>query len=146
MIITGESVRLPVRTVIDPPPKNMRPDSSDPLVYGEKGAGGWDKKREVSDYAKVVKAWRKQDPRAIRESTQGKKRRKTMERTNVTSSNIASIGYDPSTSTLQIGFISGGVYEYYDVPESEHDGIMGASSHGKYLNQHIKGTYRYARV
>ena len=69
-----------------------------------------------------------------------------MERTNVSSSKIASVGYDLSTSTLEVEFTSGDVYEYYDVHEHEYDGLMGASSHDAYLNQNIKGLYRYARV
>ncbi len=32
-IIVGEAVHLPVRTIVDPPPANRRPDSNDPLVY-----------------------------------------------------------------------------------------------------------------
>ena len=69
-----------------------------------------------------------------------------MERTNVSSSNIVSVGYDQSTSRLEVEFTSGDVYEYYDVLEHEYDGLMGASSHVGYLNKNIKGVYRYAKV
>ena len=71
-IIIGEAVHLPVRTLIDPPPKERRPDSSDPLVYtptgpdGPIGPGGWNRNREKSDYAEVVAVWRKQEPRSPR--------------------------------------------------------------------------------
>lgn len=63
-IIVGEAVRLPVRTQLDPPEKNRRPDSSDPLVYDEEGAGGWNRNREPANYAEVVAMWRKQDPKS----------------------------------------------------------------------------------
>lgn len=63
-IIVGEAVHIPVRTLIDPPPKNRRPDSADPLVYDDAGPGGWNRKREISDYEEVVTVWRKQDPRS----------------------------------------------------------------------------------
>lgn len=63
-IIVGEAVHLPVRTIIEAPPKNRRPDSTDPLVYDPKGPGGWNRKRERSDYSEVVIVWRKQDPRS----------------------------------------------------------------------------------
>ena len=36
-IIVGEAVHLPVRTLIDPPPANRRPDSSDPVVFETDG-------------------------------------------------------------------------------------------------------------
>ena len=65
-IIVGEAVHLPVRTQMDPPPRNRRPDSSDPLVYDSDGPGGWNRTREPSDYAEVVTMWRKQDPKSPR--------------------------------------------------------------------------------
>lgn len=69
-IIVGEAVSLPIRTMIDPPAKNRRPDSEDPRVVlrgslqldGFDGAGGWNQKRDVPDYAAVVRLWRKQNP------------------------------------------------------------------------------------
>lgn len=67
-----------------------------------------------------------------------------MNRIPVQSSNLASIGYDPSSMTLEVEFISGRVYEYYDVPQSEYEGLMAAGSHGTYFNQNIKGHYRYS--
>ncbi len=65
-IIVGEAVHLPVRTLIDPPGKDRRPDSSDPFVYDDKGPGGWNRKREKSNYADVVAVWRRQEPRSPR--------------------------------------------------------------------------------
>jgi len=65
-IIVGEAVHLPVRTLIDTPGKNRRPDSSDPLVYDDRGPGGWNRAREKSEYQELVAVWRKQDPRSPR--------------------------------------------------------------------------------
>lgn len=65
-IIVGEAVHLPVRTVLEPPAKNRRPDSSDPLVYNDEGPGGWNRGKETTNYAEVVTVWRKQDPRSPR--------------------------------------------------------------------------------
>jgi hypothetical protein len=65
-IVVGEAVHIPVRVMIDPPPKNRRPDSQDPVVYDEFGPSGWNREREPSDYAEVVKLWRKQDPTSLR--------------------------------------------------------------------------------
>jgi hypothetical protein len=65
-IIVGEAVHLPVRTQMEPPPRNRRPDSADPLVYDDDGAGGWNRRRDPSDYAEVVTMWRKQNPKSPR--------------------------------------------------------------------------------
>lgn len=70
-----------------------------------------------------------------------------MERQYVSSSNIASIGYDSDSMILEIEFLRGAVYQYYDVPQSIYDGLMAADSHGKYFAAYIKkGGYRYVRV
>ena len=89
-----------------------------------------------------------------------------MERQYVSSSNIASIGYDPDNQVLEIEFLSGAVhhnidklrhleieflsgavYQYYDVPQSVYDGLMAADSHGKFLDVYIKkGDYRYTKI
>lgn len=69
-IILGESVKLPMRTTIEPPPKNKRPDSQDPVVYDEasldetENPGGWGITNEPNPrYDEVVEAWRAQDPK-----------------------------------------------------------------------------------
>jgi DNA helicase HerA-like ATPase len=61
-IIVGEAVHLPVRTLLDPPPMNQRPDSSDPLVHDVSGQAGWNKEKQAGDYEAVLEVWRKQDP------------------------------------------------------------------------------------
>lgn len=70
-----------------------------------------------------------------------------MVREQVSSSNLASIGYDPATQILEIEFLSGRVYQYYGVPAALYEGLMAASSHGSYFNQFIKkGGYGYERI
>ena len=69
-----------------------------------------------------------------------------MNRNQVASSNIASIGYDTTTQTLEVEFQSGWVYQYYGVPEFLHQEIMRAPSKGQFLNQYIKNAYPYSRV
>jgi hypothetical protein len=44
----------------------------------------------------------------------------------VSSSNLASVGYDPNTQTLEVEFLHGGIYQYSDVPSSVHSGLMTA--------------------
>jgi hypothetical protein len=69
-----------------------------------------------------------------------------MDMIDVSSSNIAQIGYDADTSTLVIAFKDGSAYEYYDVPEHEFHGLAGAGSHGKYANTNIYKNYRQQKI
>ncbi len=69
-----------------------------------------------------------------------------MQRVSVVSSNIAAIGYNQETRTLEVEFRDGAVYEYYDVPPNEHAALMNAASHGKYLHTCIRDRYRYRRI
>lgn len=62
----------------------------------------------------------------------------------VSSSNIESIGYEDET--LQVQFLNGTTYQYFDVPVHVFDGLQQAESTGKYLAAHVKGTYRYSKV
>ena len=69
-----------------------------------------------------------------------------MDRTPVSSSNLASVGYEASSLTLEVEFCSGAMYQYFDVPELEWQGLMQASSHGTYFSAHIRDMYRYTRL
>lgn len=62
----------------------------------------------------------------------------------VTSSDIASIGYEHGT--LHIRFHRGGLYAFFDVPESVYEGLINASSHGRYFHAHIKNRYHYTKL
>lgn len=62
----------------------------------------------------------------------------------VQSSDLASVGYE--NGTLRILFNSGGLYEYYNVPERVFKELLSASSHGKFFHQFIKNSYRYQRI
>jgi hypothetical protein len=65
-----------------------------------------------------------------------------MERKQVISSNINSIGYDANTGTLEIEFVKDrSIYQYYSVPQAIYRGLMAASSHGTYLSSEIKDKY-----
>jgi hypothetical protein len=70
-----------------------------------------------------------------------------MDRTPVVSSMIGSIGYDPSSGTLEIEFRKGGpIWQYYDVPEYMWHEFESAESLGKYFLANIKNHFREARV
>lgn len=69
-----------------------------------------------------------------------------MNRISVSSSNISSIGHDPSSQVLEVEFNDGSVYRYEGVPQSVYDDFVSAGSHGQYLNQHIKNSYSYSKI
>lgn len=69
-----------------------------------------------------------------------------MERQSVQSTMIASIGYESATSTLEVEFNNGPVWQYFDVPESVYYEFLNASSIGKYFHANIKGQYSESRV
>jgi len=69
-----------------------------------------------------------------------------MIRQPVSSSNIRSVGYDPETRTLEIEFLSGGIYQYFNVPKPIYNALMVASSHGSYFHHHIKDQYRWTKI
>lgn len=69
-----------------------------------------------------------------------------MERYSVASSNIASVGYDEGSQTLEVEFLNGSIYQYYNVPKNMYDQLMQAGSKGRFLNIYIKNAYPYSRV
>lgn len=81
-IIIGEAVKLPMRTIIEAPPKDKRPDSQDPIVYDETPTeesiqpGGWGIPMEPEpNFEEFLEVWRAQNPlptRVIKEKTKTK--------------------------------------------------------------------------
>ena len=69
-----------------------------------------------------------------------------MRRRSVASTNLAAVGYDAKTRTLEIEFVSGRVYQYHDVPANMHDQLMQAPSKGQFFNTHIRNSYPYSRI
>ncbi len=69
-----------------------------------------------------------------------------MNRDPVQSSNLKSVGYDSDTKILEIEFHDGGIYQYFDVPEDIHQGLISALSKGKYHHEFIKKVYRFQKI
>lgn len=67
-----------------------------------------------------------------------------MNRTHVHSTNIESIGYE--NSTLEVKFLHGGIYHYYNVPRKHYEYMINNPHPGTYLARYIKGHYNYKRV
>jgi hypothetical protein len=62
------------------------------------------------------------------------------------SSVISFIRYDEKTHTLRIGYVSGMIYDYKKVPEEVYLDMKAAFSKGSFLNEHIKGKYKFEKI
>ena len=69
-----------------------------------------------------------------------------MEKQFIESSMIKSICYDVSSSTLEIEFSSGQVWQYFDFPESLWYEFENSESKGKFFHREIKNQYGESRV
>ncbi len=69
-----------------------------------------------------------------------------MKRAGVTSSSVRWVGYDLDDHVLEIGFVSGGVYHYLDVPPEAALALLESDSIGRHLNTEIKARYRSVPV
>lgn len=64
---------------------------------------------------------------------------------SVNSSNIDTVGYDKKVKSLEILFLSGGTYQYDDVPYRVFKELVHADSVGRYFHHHIKFNYSYTK-
>ena len=69
-----------------------------------------------------------------------------IERQPMSSSDIAAIGYDEATETLEIEFHATGIYRYFSVPKPVSDEFRRTPSPGKFFRQHIKGKYAWEKI
>jgi len=59
---------------------------------------------------------------------------------------MRSVGYDVSTSTLEVEFENGCVYQYGQVPEDVYAALMAADSKGHYFDTVIRSRYDCRRL
>ncbi|HEX8549891.1 MAG TPA: DUF87 domain-containing protein [Cytophagaceae bacterium] len=149
-LILGEAVKLPMRTSIEAPPKDRRPDSQDPLVCDEESnpddsptLGGWSMvQNKPPKYKDFISTWRKQNPVVSKEI-----KKENMESFAIhDSSTISRVSYDPTSQTLEIQFHRSGNYQYFDVSEQTWSDFKNASSFGQYFNLNIKNTHLFVKV
>lgn len=69
-----------------------------------------------------------------------------MNRQSVESREIAIVGYDEKTRTLEVTFRRGGVYHYFQVPQETYQALMAASSLGTYFAQEIQDKFSYQKI
>ena len=59
-IIVGEAVNLPMRTLIDAPRPQDRPESDDPAIYDPEAKAGWNAPMRSEDYQELLRRWRRE--------------------------------------------------------------------------------------
>jgi lysyl-tRNA synthetase class 2 len=68
------------------------------------------------------------------------------ERAAMLSSVIADFDYDFERAVLSIEFVSGRIYEYYDVPSDVAADFQSAPSKGTFFNVFIRDRYNFREV
>jgi len=55
---------------------------------------------------------------------------------------IRHFAYDPASEILDVEFVSGRRYRYFDVPEAVASRFSGAFSKGRFFNAHVRDDFR----
>ncbi len=69
-----------------------------------------------------------------------------IKRETVASTNVASVGYSEHLHALEIEFSRGAIYRFLGVPHRIYRELMQTSSKGHFINQNIRGHYRFVHV
>lgn len=72
-----------------------------------------------------------------------------MNRVQVQSSQIKSIGYDDYSRVLEVEFVKGTIYQYFDVPHYVIFDLttqQAVGSVGSYFNKNVARKYKYQKV
>lgn len=64
----------------------------------------------------------------------------------VESASVRSVGYSTSSRTLEVEFVNGSVYQYFDVPQPTYAGLLAAPSIGNFVNTQVKPYYEVVEV
>ena len=69
-----------------------------------------------------------------------------MERTKLNSKVIRSVGYDAATSTMEIEFPYGRIYEYFDISQGVFEWLLRSPSKSGFFDRMIRDKYDYAQI
>ena len=69
-----------------------------------------------------------------------------MDRLAVDSTTLAWVGYSADPGVLELGFRTGKVYVYFEVPLQTYQELLRADSKGRYFNLHIRNYFRVQEV
>ncbi len=109
--------------------------------------------KAAAEAARVTDAINMTEPRAkeddgkkapLRAPAQGQS--SNTKRIRVASSSVVSLGYDAEKQILEIEFVGGSVYQYFDVPASIYKALMNAGSKGTFVNTRVKGHYDFSQL
>jgi KTSC domain-containing protein len=64
----------------------------------------------------------------------------------VSSSVIASVGYDGEARVLEVGFHNGRVYQYFLVPRALYEKLLAADSKGSFFNHEVRPNFESVEV
>ena len=67
--------------------------------------------------------------------------------TEVDSSMIDLVGYDPTERVLEVRFVNSGLtYRYFNVPKRVYTGLLKAESKGSYMHDQVIDCYGYVKL
>ena len=66
--------------------------------------------------------------------------------TKVESSMVYAVGYDRETRTLEVIYVRGGIWEYFEVPEHKYRNLMESNSIGSYMRDCIIDEYEENKI
>ena len=69
-----------------------------------------------------------------------------MHRTTVGSVGISQVGYDEGAHTLEIEFVSGSVYDFFNVPPKIYDDFMHSATKERFYESNVLARFPYQRV
>ncbi|AUH01196.1 KTSC domain-containing protein [Pectobacteriaceae bacterium CE70] len=69
-----------------------------------------------------------------------------MQRKRVSSTELFSVGYDPETSTLEIEFLNGSLYQYKGVARMIYEELMSTSAKNRYYTRYVKNSFPYEKI
>lgn len=69
-----------------------------------------------------------------------------VERRQVRSTSIASVGYDGARQRLEVEFVRGAVYQYFGVPSTVVAALLSSESVGRYFAENIQNRFQFTQV
>lgn len=69
-----------------------------------------------------------------------------MQLITIDSTMLYAVGYDEASQTLEVVFRTGGIYRYAGVPREDYEALLAAPSAGRYMQDHVIGTYPFQRL
>ncbi len=64
----------------------------------------------------------------------------------IDSTAIATVGYSKRLHALEIEFVNGAIYRYFEVPRTTYRQLLAADSKARFYDKNIRGRYRSVHV